>query len=45
MYDSLASAVSDRRVYNVLSGYVCMIRTSVLCLTGVYILYSVGIYI
>ena len=44
-YDSGVSAESNMRVYFVLSGYLYMIRTSVLSLRCRNILYSVGIYI
>ena len=43
MHVSYVSAETYRRVHTVF-WHLCMILTSVLRLTGVYILYSVGIY-
>ena len=42
-FDSYVSAETYRHVHTVLC-HLCMILTSLLRLTGVYILYSVGIY-
>ena len=44
MHDWHISVESYRRVHTLLSGYFCIMRTSVLSLSGKNILYSVGIY-